>query len=87
MSSLFSTNLFFGPKFLYDHRVSIISDKLYSTAHTFNEAMSLRSLPSAYGYKECELASAIDPVNGAVDRGDNVFWVIHVLISGYSPSR
>src|SRR6266496_5048139 len=29
---------------------------------------------------------AIDPIDAAVDRGNNIFWVVHVLISGYSPS-
>jgi hypothetical protein len=30
-------------------------------------------------------AFAIDPIDGAVDSGNDVFWVVHVLISGYSP--
>jgi hypothetical protein len=60
---------------LYDHR-SLISDKLHSAA----------VLAFCYGYKQRKLAFAIDSIDGAVDRGNDVFCGVHVLISGYSPS-
>src|SRR6266550_6272864 len=59
------------------HKVHRIENRLRAQESRFRR---LDELPIRWQF-------AINPIDGAVDRGNDVFWVVHVLISGYSRSR
>src|SRR5436309_7997411 len=61
----------------------------YNQAHKVHRIENrLRAQESRFrrlNYVAIRRQFAIDPINGAVDRDKDVFWVVHVLVSGYSP--
>src|SRR6266550_417180 len=67
---------------------------LYLPLDRNNQAHKMHRIENRFGAQESRSRHlgeppilwqfAIDPIDGAVDRGNDVFWVVHVLISSYS---